>query len=181
MRPESEKYNRVLNILRKSKPVLNSTEDIEKKVFRSVTKIHKSEFILLDVIDFLFGWIYIGWVRRSLIAASVILIVIFVYQQGVILKQMNYLSRQTIVIDGETAFTPADEIKKVIMMYKLSGRRFPSETITISEKQMKELLESVNELQIKYKDLENLIEGDPELKKLIEKKLIENNRTKINL
>jgi len=46
---------------------------------------------------------------------------------------------------------------------------------------MKELLESVNELQIKYKDLENLIEEDPELKKLIEKKLIENNSTKINL
>ena len=46
---------------------------------------------------------------------------------------------------------------------------------------MKELLESVNELQIKYKELENIIEGDPELKKLIEKKLIENNRTKINL
>ncbi|MDO9339669.1 MAG: hypothetical protein Q7T72_03985 [Bacteroidales bacterium] len=52
---------------------------------------------------------------------------------------------------------------------------------TISEKQMKELLESVNKLQIKYKDLENLIEEDPELKKLIKKKLIENNRTKINL
>jgi len=46
---------------------------------------------------------------------------------------------------------------------------------------MKELLESVNELQIKYKDFENLIEEDPELKKLIEKKLIENNSTKINL
>ena len=46
---------------------------------------------------------------------------------------------------------------------------------------MKDLLESVKELQIKYKDLENLIESDPELKKLIEKKLIENTRTKINL
>ena len=46
---------------------------------------------------------------------------------------------------------------------------------------MKEILESVNELQTKYRDLENLIEEDPELKKLIEKKLIETNRTKINL
>ena len=46
---------------------------------------------------------------------------------------------------------------------------------------MNELLESVNELQIKYKDLEKLIEEDPELKKLIEEKLIENNRTKIKL
>jgi hypothetical protein len=46
---------------------------------------------------------------------------------------------------------------------------------------MKELLEFVDELQLKYTDLENLIEGDPELKKMIEKKMIENNRTKINL
>jgi signal recognition particle subunit SEC65 len=66
-------------------------------------------------------------------------------------------------------------------VYKNSGRLFPSKTITISERQMKELLESVKELQIKYKDLEKLIEEDPGLKKNIEKKLIENNRTKINL
>jgi hypothetical protein len=59
--------------------------------------------------------------------------------------------------------------------------RFPSKNITISERQMKELIESVNELQLKYKDLENLIEEDPELKKMIEKKLIENNRTNNNL
>ena len=91
------------------------------------------------------------------------------------------LSRQTVVIDKENTLSPADEIEKLLIVYKNSGRIFPSKTITISERQMKELLESVNELQIKYKDLENLIEEDPELKKLIEKKLIENNRTKINL
>ena len=67
------------------------------------------------------------------------------------------------------------------MMYRLSGHRFPSQNITISEKQLNQLLESVNELQLKYNDLKNLIEDDTELKKLIEKKLIENNRAKINL
>jgi hypothetical protein len=46
---------------------------------------------------------------------------------------------------------------------------------------MKELLDSVNDLKIKYKDLMNLIEEDPELKKYIENKLIENNRSKIKL
>ena len=113
--------------------------------------------------------------------ASVILVLVFVYQQGVILKRIDVLSRQTIVTDKEIVSTPADEIEKLLMVYRNSGRRFPSKTITISEKEMKDLLESVNELQIKYKDLENLIEADPELKKLIEKKLIENNRIKINL
>jgi hypothetical protein len=181
MIPESEKYIKVLNILRKSKPVLISTDDIETEVIRRISRVQQSKFILSDVIDFLFGWVYIGWVRRSLIAASIVLVLVFVYQQSVILKQINFLSRQTIVIDGETASTFADEIEKEIMIYKLTGRRFPSQSITISEKQMKQLLESVNELQVKYNDLKDLIEDDPDLKKLIEEKLIENSRTKINL
>jgi len=133
------------------------------------------------MIDFLFGWVYISWVRRSLISASIVLVLIFVYQQGVILKRIDFISRQTVVVDKENVRTPADEIEKLLMVYKISGRRFPSKTITISEKQMKELLESVNELQVKYKDLENLINEDPELKKLIEQKLEENKHTKINI
>jgi len=178
---ENEKYIRVLNILRNSKPKLRTIEDIEKEVIIKISSVKQSKFNLSDVIDFLFGWIYIGWVRRSLITASIVLVLVFVYQQSIILKRIDFLSRQSIVIDGETTSNPADEIEKMVLMYKNSGLRFPLKTITISEKQMKELLESVNELQFKYKDLENLIEKDPELKKLIEKKLIENNRTKINL
>ena len=67
------------------------------------------------------------------------------------------------------------------MSYRITTRRFPSKSITISEKQLEQLLDSVNELQIHYKDLLNLIEEDPELKKMIEKKLNENNLTKIKL
>ena len=181
MKPESEKYNKVLNILRNSRPQLDSTEDIEREVINKIARAHQNRLSFSEVVDFLFGWVYIGWVRRSLITASVILVLVFVYQQGVILKRIDVISRQTVVTNKEIVSTPTDEIEKLLLVYKNSGRRFPSKTITISEKEMKELLESVNELQIKYKDLENLIEGDPELKKLIEKKLIENNRTKINL
>jgi hypothetical protein len=181
MKPENEKYNKVLNLLRVSEPTLDSTKEIEREVIKRITKINHFGLNFSEVIDFLFGWVYIGWVRRSLITASIVLILVFVYQQGIILKRIDVLSRQTVVIDKENTSSPTDEIEKLLMVYKNSGRRFPSKTITISESQMKELLESVNELQIKYKDLENLIEEDPELKKLIEKKLIEYNHTKINL
>jgi hypothetical protein len=181
MKPESEKYNKVLNVLRKSKPVLSSTEDIEREVIKKISEVHQSDVVLSDIIDFLFGWVYIGWVRRSLIAASIVLVLIFIYQQGIILKQINSLSSQTIIIDGENLNTPSDMIEKRLMMYKIDGRRFSSKSITISAKQMEQLLESVNEMQVQYKDLLNLIEEDPELKKLVEKKLIENNRIKIKL
>jgi len=181
METESEKYKKVLSLLRNSKPELYSTEDIEIEVIKRIKKNDRPGIRLLDAIDFLFGWVYIGWVRRTLITASVALVLIFVFQQGVILKRIDILSKRTIVPVRENVATPADEIEKLLVTYKNSGKRFPAKTITISEKEMKELLESVNELQSKYKEIETIIEGDPELKKLIEKKLIENNRTKINL
>jgi len=181
MIPENEKYDKVLNLLRKSTPQLDSSTEIEREVIRRIQKQNRLEVNLSGAFDFLFGWIYIGWVRRSLIAASIVLVLIFTYQQGVILKRIDSLSKQTIVTGKESALTPSSEIEKLLTNYINSGRVFPSKTITITESQMKELLESVNELQIKYKDLENIIEADPELKKLIENKLLEKNKTKINL
>ena len=181
MKAGSEKYDRVINLLRKSNPELDSTAGIERDVIRKISEIERSGINFSGVVDFLFGWVYIGWVRRSLIAASVVMVMIFVYQQGVILKRIDKISRQVVVSDKEIIPTIDDKIEKLLMVYKNSGRKFPSKTITISEGQMKELLESVKDLQIKYKDLEELIDGDPELKKLIEKKLTDSNRTKINL
>ena len=171
MEPENEKYKKVLNILRMSKPVLGSTEDIEREVIKKISRVHQSAIAPSDVIDFLFGWIYISWVRRSLIVASLFLVAFFVYQQGMILKEIDFLRMQTVVNNSETLTSPADEVEKLLMFYRSSGRRFPSKSVTISEQQMKELLETVNELKIKYTDLQNLIEEDPALKNYIEKKL----------
>jgi hypothetical protein len=181
MKPESEKLNEVLNLLRKSKPVLDSTNDIEREVIRRISKNNRSGLRLSGVLDFLFSWVYIGWVRRTLIAASATLVLIFIYQQGIILKRIEVLSRQTVVTEKENLFTHTDEIERLLMAYRNYGKKFPSKTITISESQMDELLESVKELQLKYKDLDNLIDGDPELKKLIEQKLTNSNRNKVNL
>ena len=181
MKTENDNYNKVLNLLQKSTPLLNSTGDIENEVMRRIKKLNQSGVNLSEVIDFLFGWVYIGWVRRSLITVSMALVLIFVYQQGVILKRIEVLTRQTVIIDKEKAPSSSDGIDKLLTLYRNSGHRFPAKNVIISESQIKELQESLKEMQIKYKDLENIIEGDSDLKKLIEKKLIENNRTKINL
>jgi hypothetical protein len=177
---ENEKYEKILDLLRKSRPVLNSTDSIENEVIKRISRAGHPGFELTEIVDFLFGWVYIGWVRRSFITASIVLVLLFAYQQTIILKRIDFLSRRTIMIDKEKE-SSSDEIEKMMTIYKNLSKRFTSKSITISEKQLKELLESVNELQLKYKDLENLIEGDPELKKIIEQKMIENNRTKINL
>jgi hypothetical protein len=181
MESENEKYKKVVNILRNSKPVLGSTENIEREVIKKISGIRKPEVAISDVIDFVFGWIYIGWVRRTLIAASILLVVVFVWQQGVILNRIDLLSSQAVVVGREKASTPGDEIEKVLTLYKNSGRKFSSKTITISERDLEQIIESVNQLQGQYKDLLKLIEEDPELKKLIEDKVNEKNLKKIKL
>ena len=181
MVPESEKYKKVINFLRETPPVLNSPEEIQKEVLMKISRNSQSGLVLSDLFDFLFGWIYIGWVRRTLITASVLLILFFVYQQEIIIRQMNYLSNSVIVTDKQTPSFSSEDIERGLMMYKLSGRKIPAENLNISKKQLDQLFESVNELQGKYKELLELIDSDPQLKKYIEDKLNEKKLNKTNL
>jgi len=178
---ESEKYKKVLDILRNSKPVLNSTDEIENEVIKRISRVRVQGPDFQSIIDFLFGWVYIGWVRNGLVTASVLLVMFFIWQQSIILKRIDIISRQTIIENTEVSSTPASEVERGIMIYKLSGRKLPSRNLTISEKQMNQLLDSVNALQTKYKDLIKLIEDDPELKSSIEKKMKEHNQQKTKI
>jgi hypothetical protein len=177
MKTDNEKYNKVIDLLRNSKPSPGDTAGIEREVIRRVSSSRSQGSILSEALDFLFGWVYIGWIRRSLIAASFALVFIFIYQQAAILKKIDFLSRQTIIVNHNQA-QPGD-FEKLLTEYRNSGRRFSSKSFTFSEKQLKELFDSVNEMQIRFKDIEDLINEDPELKKLIEKKL--DSRKRINL
>ncbi len=181
MNRESEKYDRLLQILRNSKPRLDSTDQIEENVIRRILKSHQRKLNINDVINFLFGWAYIGWIRRSLITASVILVIIFVYQQAIILRQIDYLSQRIVLIDGAKPSLPTGDIQKQLLMYRLSGKMIKTDNLNISSQELKQLLKSVNELQDQYRDLIDVINSDPELKKYVEQKLSEKNKSKTNL
>jgi hypothetical protein len=180
MNSDEIKYERILNILRKSKPVLTSTDSIEEKVIEKIKQRQKKKEPSQGILDFLFGWVYIGWVRSGLIAASVLLVAGFIYQQAVMIRQINNLNRQTILIESQL-ITGSSGTPDAGFLYGLSGLKLPSGNITISNRQMKQILRSYNELEGKYKDLIKLIEENSVLKKYVEERLAENNKKKINL
>jgi hypothetical protein len=180
MKTDETKYDRILNTLRKSKPVLRSADDIEEKVMDRILQNKKKEEPSPGILDLLFGWVYVGWVRSGLVAASVLLIIIFSYQQVVILKRVNNLNRQTIFIESQM-ITGGSDYSGIDLFYRLAGRKLPSGKITISEKQMEQIMKSYSEMQEKYKDLIRLIEENPELMNYVEEKLKENNKKKTNL
>lgn len=181
MEPESDNYKRILKILKESKPELDSIDEIEKEVISRISYMQKPKFSVPGILEFLFGWIYINWVRRSLITASVLLVMLFVWQNSVILRQNNFLIRHIMVSEGEAANTPSMRIEKLLTMYRNTSGGFSSGNITISDKQINKLIESIDELKSQYKDLKNIIEENPELKKYIEDKLTERNSKKIKI
>jgi hypothetical protein len=178
MTAENDRYKRMMEILRNSRPDLKRPEEIENEIIKRIQRGSRQTGRFLYFIDSLFGWVYIGWVRRSLVAAAVIMVSVFVYQQALILKQVNNISRQPLVIGSEPMPGSMTEFDKKLTLYKISNRLSPASKIQIPEKQMEQILESFDSLQSKYKDLMRVIEENPELKKYIEDKLNENRKYK---
>jgi hypothetical protein len=176
MTKENNKYDLIVNMLKKSKPVFTDSETVTDNIMRQIQKEKASVSFTDLIIDYLFGWVYIGWVRRSMVAVTLIIAVLFVYQQGVILKRINNLSGRKIQ-NGDllmTGFT--EDIKNKMLIYRITGKKIQDEKITVSKKEIDEMLYSINKLQVKYRDLFRIIENDPQLKKYIEDRMNETNK-----
>ncbi len=181
MKAIDEKYRKTIEILKKSVPVSDSQEDIEREVINRISSLPEQNEDTFSVFNFLFGWTEIVWIRRSLIAASFLLVTIFIYQQSVIVKQLNWLSTQIVVNSEKTFNTSFSDFSGRMRFLKFSGSRINSNTSTISEEQLDMLIESLDKLQTDYNNLARIISENPELKEMIEKKLIEKNNTKVKL
>jgi hypothetical protein len=122
---ENKKYEQILNVLKKSKPVFRDAEAISEKIIKQLSeersKISPAELI----IEYLFGWTYIGWVRRSMIAAVVAIICLFGYQQALILKRINDLSGQRIQNSSLIMTGMTDDLADKMLLYRITGKKLP--------------------------------------------------------
>jgi hypothetical protein len=177
MTDEKSKYERVIEFLKNSKPDLGDEQAFSDKVIREIRE-QKSKIGLAELFyEFLFGWVYIGWVRKSMIAASLFLLIFFGYQQTVIMRRMENLSIQTFT-DGKAVMTDfSKNLSDKVKLHKLFGGKI-NNNLTVTEKDIDQLIESINELQIKYKDVLNLLENNPQMKKYMEEKLKEKEAAK---
>jgi len=171
MSTENSKYNSLIKALKDSKPEFKDSEAISERVIREIQN-QKTEFTFVDTItDFLFGWVYIGWMRRSLVGAAMLLISFFGYQQVIILQRINELSEQKIQSSIFSNAGFSEETYNRDMIYSLTKKKFPDTSITISDKEVEKMIRSLNKLQLKYGDLFYLIENDPQIKEYVENKM----------
>lgn len=181
MLSEEEKYKRIIKILRESKPDLTGIDEMAENVLQRIIKMDTKEKRSSDILDLLFGWVYIGWVRNSLITAAVFIIVLFTYQQSLILRRINSLEDRPIMSESRFVSGTSDRLDDKLFLYKLRENKIQQRRIKITESQMERFIDSYKDLQNQYEDLLKLIEEDPELKKAIESRLSEKNKKKFNL
>jgi len=181
MKADDRKYRKVMEVLKKSGPVTDSQEEIEREVINRISSLPKEYKESFSIFGFLFGWTEIAWVRRSLVIASLFLVVIFVYQQSVIVKQLNWLSTQIVVNSEKSVRSTKSDFSGKLRFLRISGSRVPQGGSPISEKQLDMLMEALDKLQADYDNLSKIIEENPELKEMIEKKLNEKDYKKVKL
>lgn len=181
MKANEGQYRKVMEILKKSEPVTGSQEEIEREVINRISYLPKEDKESFSVFSFLFGWTEIAWVRRSLVIASLFLVMIFVYQQSVIVKQLNWISTQIVVNSEKPVRTTISDFSGKLRFLRISGSRVPQNGSQVSEKQLDMIMEALDKLQTDYDNLSKIIEENPELKEMIEKKLNEKNYVKVKL
>lgn len=170
---KNEKYNKVIGLLRRSKPDLHGSSDIEAKVLSSVTETKPSR--RSSMAEYIFGWIEIGWLRTSLGCATFVLLGFFVWQQHNIVSEMEALKAR--VGSGATIFTGGDALERRLIIYGKTGGWIDG----ISREDVLMLLDSLKAVSSRYDELVNMIQNDPELIKKIEKSLDKKQRVKPNL
>jgi hypothetical protein len=175
-----EKYLRVVTFLRSVKPRITGIDDFEETIVKRIKSGIRQKSVP-DVFEILFGWIYIRWIRYCMVTASVMLLILFIFQQTIILKGINNLNDRSIINGNGKVISSRDDFEEQVMILKLNSYRFSKGNLEIPEKQIEQLLESYTQLQDKYSDLIKMIEEDPVLKAYIDKKLNESQKKKPNL
>jgi hypothetical protein len=181
MESDEGKYKKVIELLKSSTPDLGSTYLIGQKVLDRILGGQRSESSSQGLLNVIFGWTSVSWVRRSLIAASVFLVLLFIIQQSLIIREITSLNSRI----GETVsggFSGnASYVDRQVFMYNMASKKLPFTRNDLSDKKINDLLKSIDRLENDYHELKGVIESDPELKKLIEKRLSEINDSKIKL
>jgi hypothetical protein len=181
MDQEQEKFDKVIEALRRSRPSLGDPEQFSEKVIRQIQKERTSFSITELISELIFGWVYIGWIRRSMATAAICLMLFFGYQQTITLKRIEALSLRSLVDADLLNPSSSDPLPSRMKMFTVFGKKPGDRKSDISDKELDKFIESMNDLRLRYEDIFRKIETNPELKKYIDERLKKGESVKPNI
>lgn len=174
MDKREDNYEKIIGLLRSSRPELHGVENIRDDVVSRIRDMERQRLSVTELIGYLFRWTDIAWCRRSLLAITAVLLVFFIHQQTVIIQGLRELDERTIPAGLNKAGTPTDHngtyLDRMIFL-RITGRRYEQDPVHLTAEEIEELARSYDDINRKYTDLMNILDGNPELKKQLEEEL----------
>lgn len=175
---DEEKYRRAVDLLKEAGRI-HDVSQVEREVMTKLYDLENRKSPAVVIYGFLFGWTEIMWVRRSLILASFVLILMFVYQQSVIVRQLNTLSSHIVFDNLRPSSSIQTERLTRLKLIKSSAGRMDEDLLT--DEQIQQMIKSYDKLRTEYESLLKIIEADPELKRIFNERLSDMNHEKIKM
>lgn len=106
--------------------------------------------------DIIFGWADIVWLRRSLTFASLLIVVIFVFQQYVIIDKISLLESRMVDISTQSLLDYQKE-SAIANTVKFTDEQeiLLQDSIIVASKDLTGLIKSYRDLQKKYIELQD--------------------------
>ncbi|MBE9512368.1 MAG: hypothetical protein IMY71_15960 [Bacteroidetes bacterium] len=171
---KTDKYSKVIEVLKGNKPVLVNkeklTDDVMIRIQEPVEKFTFQE----KLSNYLFGWADIGWIRGTMAIAAMVFIGIFIIQQLVITDRINSLEKQLIrTVNTINTQEPELGIMQKVLLNIVVKDQLTKDSITISRSDLEELLNSYLELQENYDNMEQNAGINSYIQKMLRRNLEE--------
>ena len=107
------------------------------------------------ILDFLFGWADIVWLRRSMVIVSLALVMIFVVQQFTVLNRLGSLEQRMMGVSTESVIEFQKENMHLnSVLYIENSNINPNDSVKVSNRDLVSLLKSYRDLQKKLREIE---------------------------
>jgi len=152
---KTDKYFKVIEVLKGNKPVLANKEKLTDDVMRKIQKPVEKNTFQEKLSNYLFGWTEIGWIRGTMAIAATVFIGFFIIQQLVITDRVNTLEKQLIkTVNTINTQEPDLGIMQKVLLNIVAKDQMAGDSITISISDLEKLLNSYLELQENYDNME---------------------------
>jgi len=150
----SNKYSKVIKVLRENEPALDNKEKLTDEIMRRIIGPEEKLIPQAKFSSYLFGWTEIGWIRGAMGVAAVLIIGVFIIQQLIITDRINSLEKQLIrTVHTINNHEPDLGIMQKVMFNIVTKDHTVEDSITISRSDLEELLDSYMELEENYETI----------------------------
>lgn len=148
-----DKLDRIFSRLNLYKPEPEDRADLIRNIMDKTSEPY-SDGSIEKLINVLFGWTEILWVKRGLVTVSMALVFVFVFQQFSISSRIGQLENRMVESSTEQLIRQQGEnvlLNSVIMKEMQEGQI--QDSVKVSDKDLRDLINSYSELQRRYQDL----------------------------